>query len=305
MTAEEYEGLKASIKERGQEVPILLLNGQILDGRHRYLACQELGIDPVITEIDTADPLGLVFTLNLQRRHLDKGQIAMIAARVTARDGRKPDRQILTFPSAQAAADAVNVSRSYISEAIDVLEFDEECGGSLASQVLSGERRLWDAHGYVRKERERLKKKAKAHVEVEKLSKPAPVLPPYKPEPRSDDAPSYAEEMLEGAEASADPVSLPGSEAFQEYIDRQDPVKLRRATWGSNVGRSTATIVTLWNSLEAMARDKRTEDWEMLPEEQESIDALRKVAKEASKRFRRGGVVYFKPAKIVVEGNHE
>jgi ParB-like chromosome segregation protein Spo0J len=47
MTAEEYEGLKASIKERGQEVPILLLNGQILDGRHRYRACLDLGIEPV------------------------------------------------------------------------------------------------------------------------------------------------------------------------------------------------------------------------------------------------------------------
>ena len=47
MTAEEYEGLKASIKERGQEVPILLLNGQNLDGRHRYRACLDLGIEPV------------------------------------------------------------------------------------------------------------------------------------------------------------------------------------------------------------------------------------------------------------------
>lgn len=65
MSTEEYEGLKASIREHGQEVPILLLHGQIIDGRHRYLACQELGIDPIITEIDTADPLGLVFTLNL------------------------------------------------------------------------------------------------------------------------------------------------------------------------------------------------------------------------------------------------
>lgn len=233
----------------------------------------------------------------------------MVAAKVTnRRDGGRPSGEeklsnFESFRSASDAAKAAGVSLGYLSEAIDVLEFDEECGASLAGQVESGERSLWDAHAYIRKERERLKKKAKAQVGVEKLSKPAPLPPPYKPVPAREDAPSYAEEMLDSAEGMADLGRLPGSEAFQECIDRQDPVKLRQATWGSNVGRATATIVTLWNSLEAMARDKRAEDWEMLPEEQEFIDALRKVAKEASKRFRRGVVVYFKPAKLVVEGN--
>ena len=123
MTAEEYEGLRASIKEHGQEVPILLLNGQILDGRHRYRACCDLGIEPVTKEIDAKDPLRLVFTLNLQRRHLDKGQVAMIAAKVTVRGNKggrpaknkqPPDYPSFSdgFASAQEAADAAGVSRT-------------------------------------------------------------------------------------------------------------------------------------------------------------------------------------------------
>jgi hypothetical protein len=129
MSTEEYEGLKASIRERGQKVPILLLHGQILDGRHRYRACQELGIDPIITEIDTSDPLGLVFTLNLRRRHLRKDQIAMLAAKLTERGnkGGRPAKDKTRenspgFQSAQAAADAAGVDRSYSGSHTDHIQ---------------------------------------------------------------------------------------------------------------------------------------------------------------------------------------
>jgi hypothetical protein len=94
---------------------------------------------------------------------------------------------------------------------------------------------------------------------------------------------------------------MPGAEEFQEYIDRQDPVKVRQGSWGSDVGRATANIVSTWNSLTGIARDKRAEDWELLSEEQEFIDTLRRVAKEASRRFRRGVVVYLDPAQLVVK----
>ena len=43
------EVLRLSIKENGQYVPIdLNQDGVILDGHHRYRACQELGIKPAI-----------------------------------------------------------------------------------------------------------------------------------------------------------------------------------------------------------------------------------------------------------------
>jgi ParB-like chromosome segregation protein Spo0J len=44
---EEYETLKKSIKENGLYVPITVnQNGIVLDGHHRFRACQELGIEP-------------------------------------------------------------------------------------------------------------------------------------------------------------------------------------------------------------------------------------------------------------------
>ena len=45
MTADEYSKLKDSIQSRGVDDAIWVLGTEILDGRHRYKACVELGID--------------------------------------------------------------------------------------------------------------------------------------------------------------------------------------------------------------------------------------------------------------------
>ena len=45
LSPEEYESLKQSIKEKGLYVPIIVnQDGIVLDGHHRFKACQELGI---------------------------------------------------------------------------------------------------------------------------------------------------------------------------------------------------------------------------------------------------------------------
>jgi hypothetical protein len=163
-----------------------------------------------------------------------------------------------------------------------VLEFDEECGASLAGQVERGERSLWNAHAYVRHERARLEQHQRA---IKKLSSPAPLPPIHTPDARGEYR-SHAEESLAEGEKYADLTRMPGAEEFQEYIDRQDPVKVRQVSWGSDVGRATANIISTWNSLKGIAKDKRADDWDTLPAEQEFIDALREVARDASKRFR-------------------
>lgn len=46
-----FEALKSGIYSVGQLHPILLRNNKIVDGRHRYKACQELGIEPKVKEL--------------------------------------------------------------------------------------------------------------------------------------------------------------------------------------------------------------------------------------------------------------
>lgn len=86
MPAAEFEELVADIKANGLRHAIMLFEGQILDGWHRYLACKEAMKDgaTVGMRMDTyagRDPREYVKSLNLMRRHLTASQrgIAVVA----------------------------------------------------------------------------------------------------------------------------------------------------------------------------------------------------------------------------------
>jgi len=80
---EHIDELADNIRKQGQQVAIELLNGKILDGRRRYLACKKLGKHPRVIEVDIADPVDYVVSLNTHRRHLTPSQLSMCAARAT------------------------------------------------------------------------------------------------------------------------------------------------------------------------------------------------------------------------------
>lgn len=90
MSAEEYDVLKKSIQLVGLLEPIILYDGQILDGRHRYRACVELGIEPWTEEYEGDDPIEIVLAKNLARRHLNEAQKGLIAHRLTTMARGRP-----------------------------------------------------------------------------------------------------------------------------------------------------------------------------------------------------------------------
>src|ERR1019366_216605 len=72
------------IKTHGLEETIWIFEGQILDGRNRYRACLQTGVEPRF-EIYTGDnPLAFVLSLNWTRRHMDASQRSMVAANIAA-----------------------------------------------------------------------------------------------------------------------------------------------------------------------------------------------------------------------------
>ncbi|CFK64675.1 Transcriptional activator%2C adenine-specific DNA methyltransferase [Burkholderia pseudomallei] len=84
MSAIEFEALKEDIKLNGLLEPIVLYQGRVVDGRHRLLACRELGVNPMFISVDADSIKGTiddyVISRNLHRRQLAMGQRAMIAA---------------------------------------------------------------------------------------------------------------------------------------------------------------------------------------------------------------------------------
>ncbi len=81
---EEFEALRADIAEHGVREPVVLYEGQILDGRNRYRASRAAGADCTLTTYEGDDPAAYVVSLNLHRRHLTESQRAMAAAKLVS-----------------------------------------------------------------------------------------------------------------------------------------------------------------------------------------------------------------------------
>lgn len=74
MDKERLADLMADIERNGMLMPIVLYEGKILDGRNRYMACQELEVEPAFTEWDGANPYDYVWSCNGERRDLTQAQ---------------------------------------------------------------------------------------------------------------------------------------------------------------------------------------------------------------------------------------
>lgn len=127
MTEEEFQGLKADIAENGQRECITVWKGQLIDGRNRLRACEELDRTPHVDELDEdEDPWAYVISHNLHRRHLTTTQRAMIAAKLaTVKVGdnqhSKEDGQNC-LPSIEASARQLSVSVGTVKSAKQVLD---------------------------------------------------------------------------------------------------------------------------------------------------------------------------------------
>jgi hypothetical protein len=80
LTGPALDELATDIKDRGLLQPIVLLHGQVLDGKSRLAACRIAGVKPRFVEWDgDGSPIEWVVSVNLVRRHLTPSQRAAIA----------------------------------------------------------------------------------------------------------------------------------------------------------------------------------------------------------------------------------
>jgi ParB-like chromosome segregation protein Spo0J len=75
-----FEALRSDIQANGLRNPIIVKNGEVIDGQNRLQACNDLGITPRFEEYAGDDLVAFVLAQNLHRRHLSAGQAATIVA---------------------------------------------------------------------------------------------------------------------------------------------------------------------------------------------------------------------------------
>jgi N6-adenosine-specific RNA methylase IME4 len=117
---EEFDSLVEDIKRHGVREPVVVYEDKILDGRNRYRACREAGVDCTFVPFRGDDPVDYVISLNLRRRHLDESQRAMVAAKLaTLRQG---DNQHTEGLPIGRSSELLNVGERSVARAREVLD---------------------------------------------------------------------------------------------------------------------------------------------------------------------------------------
>jgi ParB-like chromosome segregation protein Spo0J len=162
MSDEELDDLAADIKANGQQQPIVRdENGLLIDGRNREEACRRAGVEPKYITLDGQDPIVLIFSSNIRRRNLTKGQSAMIVARA---------RVLLKISKSQTViAKEVGVAQQYVGQAAIVLEYAPE----LADAIVAGSLSLNEAYKTAQDRKAAANSK---EAQMEKLKTDAPDL---------------------------------------------------------------------------------------------------------------------------------
>ena len=84
LRGKEYDLLVEDVRKIGLRRPILVTGPDatvIVDGRNRLRAALEADVTPVFEQLaDDANPVAVIFTENVRRRHMTQGQIAILGA---------------------------------------------------------------------------------------------------------------------------------------------------------------------------------------------------------------------------------
>jgi hypothetical protein len=166
--AEDYNRLRDDIRDNGYDLkqPIVIYEGEILDGWNRWTACLELKINPSTRQFDgnESEAIGFVMRTN-KRRNLNSGQWATIA--VEAEDiikaiSEQSDKRMKAGKSnpsqkidqgsrneqrsTHKAAEIFNTNRTYVSQAAKI----KHAAPEVFEKVKAGKMTMQDAARAVR-----------------------------------------------------------------------------------------------------------------------------------------------------------
>ena len=133
--------LRADLEANGQQILIVLHEGMVLDGWHRYCILIDLGIEPKTKILpEGKDPRAFVRSVNMHRRHLNASQRAMAEVAISEWRPHGVARGTPGVPlgaTKKEMAEAAKVSPNTIKQAKTVTE---QAPASTVKAVKDGEK---------------------------------------------------------------------------------------------------------------------------------------------------------------------
>ena len=153
MHGHEYQALVDDIRQHGLRHPILVYDGQILDGRNRYRACLDAGVEPETTTFEGThrEAMQVARSENIPRRHLDAAQRAA-AWKLWEQEDASWAREYTA--QAEAEAKARQGTRTDLSQSPDLCSTASDRPGSYAAYCRQTRHRgrhqppIYGRHGY-------------------------------------------------------------------------------------------------------------------------------------------------------------
>lgn len=163
MPESDLEALAEDIKKHGQREPGFIFEGAVLDGWHRYLACERIGLEFWADDFTGEDPRAYVLSKNLHRRHLTGGQraSAIVAASNWRPSGVKGE--LSSSLTNEQMAEAAEVSVRTIQHAKKAHDADPALGKAMREGEVSP-RRAAEIADLPKSERKRALKAPKPRI---------------------------------------------------------------------------------------------------------------------------------------------
>lgn len=140
MSKDEKADLRKSMEENGyfDEEPIIMFEGMILDGFHRYTTAAKVGVTPTFKDYKGEDPVGYVAARNVRgRRHLSDDQKSIVAGKLAELHAKREG----VGKASEHAAKTSHITANRVARARRLLKVSSP----LAEAVRTGEMSLIDA----------------------------------------------------------------------------------------------------------------------------------------------------------------
>jgi ParB-like chromosome segregation protein Spo0J len=145
LAPEAFDALCADIQANGLRNPITVdKDGQVLDGRNRLAACENVGVNPVFETYTGDDPEGFILSANVHRRHITPSQRAAVIVLQIRKGGFKAVKR-KGESTRETLASMAGTSLGTVQAAQYVSDKGGRRASELLESVISGELSLQKA----------------------------------------------------------------------------------------------------------------------------------------------------------------